>query len=197
MGDGITPEAEAMIERLRINREREIQQQAKGGKRWWASFDLIEGDYDLHFPSWTTGYSERGRTAVFAAIADTQEAVMAHVESFFVGDYTIEWRFIEERGDNFYPYSDRFPGPSPSVVWPDVPVMPMEDYLAMISENELAHLETETRLNEELRRMTAAEIINRALTDSGALYQEEADEIADGVAEYLRRAGKLIEDGEI
>ncbi len=46
-------------------------------------------------------------------------------------------------------------------------------------------------LADGLESMTPAEIIQRALVDSGVLYLEEAESVADGVAIYLERAGKL------
>lgn len=48
-------------------------------------------------------------------------------------------------------------------------------------------------LADGLAEMTAAEVIQRALVDSGALWLEEAEVFAGGVAVYLERAGKLAE----
>lgn len=48
-------------------------------------------------------------------------------------------------------------------------------------------------LEDGLTELTATEVIQRALVDSGALYFEEAEEVAGGVAVYLERAGKLAD----
>lgn len=48
-------------------------------------------------------------------------------------------------------------------------------------------------LEDGLTELTATEVIHRALVDSGALYFEEAEEVAGGVAVYLERAGKLAD----
>lgn len=51
--------------------------------------------------------------------------------------------------------------------------------------------QAQAALAEGLAELSVVEVIARALVDSGALYFEEAQEVADGVAIYLERAGKL------
>lgn len=194
-----TPEQElviqATLERSRIRREAEIARQAAGGKRWWASFELLSGEREIHSPSWVSGYGQ-GPTIVFAAIGESEDDVMDYVENSCLDEgYAIEWRFVNERADDFIPpYTDRFPGPLDWHVWPGVPLLAMEDYLAEARRDALDSLRAESTLTHELRSLSAADVIRKALVDSGALYEEEADEVADDVADYLRRAGKLIEE---
>ncbi len=62
-----------------------------------------------------------------------------------------------------------------------------------VDQDRKAHIEEQAQaaLAEGLAELSVVEVIERALVDSGALHFEEAQEVADGVAIYLKRSGKL------
>lgn len=62
-----------------------------------------------------------------------------------------------------------------------------------VDQDRKAYIEEQAQaaLAEGLAELSVVEVIERALVDSGSLYFEEAQEVADGVAIYLERAGKL------
>lgn len=175
----VTPDQEAAIqatlERSRIRREAEIARQATGGKRWWASFELLSGEREIHSPSWVSGYG-KGPTIVFAAIGESEDDVMDYVESSCLDEgYAIEWRFVNERADDYSPYSDRFPGPSDWHVWPGVPLMAMEDFLRDTRQAELNYRIAHAEETEELKALSLTKLIGRSLMASGEVDHDSVE----------------------
>lgn len=197
MAFAITAEDEARIEAIlaqsKLRREREIAQQAKGGKRWRASFELLSGDYELHCPNWESGYG-RGPTVVFVAIAESEDELMEYIEEHCLEEgSSIEWRFADERPDDYSPYSDRFPKSDELwEVWPDVPLMPMEKYLAGVRRQEIAELEAKAIATEEFKRLSVSELLKRAIEEAGVLYDEDIPELVEQIEDALRRGEKLV-----
>lgn len=87
-------------------------------KRFWVSwYDTCGGKYELHSPWWRSGFrmggadGETEEPTVCAAIEATDEdaakaAVIAAHDEPRPDD--LEWRFVEERPDDWSPYCDRF-----------------------------------------------------------------------------------------
>lgn len=194
----ITPEAEAKIEaiidRSRTVRQAELDQQAAGGKRWWASFELLSGNYEIHSPSWVSGYG-RGPTVVFAGIAESEDALMEHIENSCLDEgSSVEWRFVEPRADDFIPpYTDRFPGPSSWHVWPGVPLQPLDEYLEATRKREIDDIGVQAEITEELKTMSLTKLIGRSLMESGEVDQDSVEAITEILEENLRRGQKLAE----
>lgn len=197
MATEITPEVQAeiqaILDRSCIRRQFEIDQQAAGGKRWWASFELLSGDYELHCPNWQSGYGQ-GPTVVFAAIAESEDALMEHIETHCLEEgSSIDWRFAEERADDYSPYSSRFPGPSEWHVWPDVPLMAMDEFLRVTRDNELKYREAHAEETEELKAASLTKLIGRSLMESGEVDHDSVDAITEILEDNLRRGQKLAE----
>lgn len=91
-------------------------------KRWWLSWYHTRNmsPYTIHSPWWISGARVKLDTATgeefdeptvcAAVIAPTEKAAKAAI----IGAYDIppakmEWRFCEERADDWSPFSDRFP----------------------------------------------------------------------------------------
>lgn len=197
MATEITPEAEAKIEaiidRSRTVRQAELDQQAAGGKRWWASFELLSGNYEIHSPSWVSGYG-RGPTVVFAGIAESEDDLMEHIEAHCLDEgSSVEWRFVNERDDDYSPYTDRFPGPSSWHVWPDVPLQPMEEFLEVTRKREIEDIGVQAEITEELKAASLTKLIGRSLMESGEVDHDSVDAITEILEENLRRGQKLAE----
>lgn len=197
MATEITPEAQAeiqaVLDRSCLIRQLEIDQQAAGGKRWWASFELLSGNYEIHSPSWVSGYG-RGPTVVFAGIAESEDALMEHVENSCLEEgSSIDWRFVNELDADKSPYSDRFPGPSDWHVWPAVPLMAMEEFLRITREGELNYRIAHAEETEELKALSLTKLIGRSLMESGEIDHDSVDAITEILEENLRRGQKLAE----
>lgn len=92
-------------------------------KRFWISWyhTPVMGQFELHSPWWVSGarhvadrlaFDEvREEPTICAAVqADHEEAAKAIVQaSYDVPPHEIEWRFCEERPDDWSPFSGRFP----------------------------------------------------------------------------------------
>lgn len=193
----ITPEVQAeiqaVLDRSCLIRQGEIDQQAAGGKRWWASFELLSGGYELHCPNWVSGYGQ-GPTVVFATIAESEDALVEYIETHCLEEgSSIDWRFVNERADDYSPYSDRFPGPSDWHVWPDVPLMAMEDFLLDTRQAELNYRAAHAEETEELKALSLTKLIGRSLMESGEVDHDSVEAITEILEENLRRGQKLAE----
>lgn len=79
--------------------------------RWWLSFwssDISKFEY--HGPWWISGYDSNNRRSVCAAViadneSEAKETIKNAHDSGFEPD---EWRFINNRSDEWSPFSDRF-----------------------------------------------------------------------------------------
>lgn len=82
-------------------------------KKFWVSWFNPEdlGVFELHSPWWTSGYrgSDDAATICAAIRADHIEGAKDRVlRSYDVIPDDVEWRFVEERPDDWTPFSDRF-----------------------------------------------------------------------------------------
>lgn len=83
-------------------------------KSYWLSwYDTLYGKWELHSPWWVSGYrvADEARTICAAVRAPDEESakrliVMAHDEP---RPRDLEWRFVDERPDDWSPFNDRFP----------------------------------------------------------------------------------------
>lgn len=87
--------------------------------RWWVSW-YGAGAFEYHGPWWITGSDAEGRATICAAVlagsqVDAQRVIVAAHDSPLPA---IEWRFAEQRGRGWSPFSDRFPR-APWMRWPD------------------------------------------------------------------------------
>jgi len=97
-------------------------------KNFWLSWYAKTGAYELHWPWWTSGYRYVHRdgeeceepTIVAAVRAESEEAAKEIViASHDTPPTALEWRFCEERPDDWTPYeSDRFPKAKWMPQWP-------------------------------------------------------------------------------
>src|SRR5262245_50150833 len=111
-------------------------------RRWWVSWwhnPSRDGDFELKSPWWVTGYRhvDQARTdgSVYgedveqsicaAVLAESEDAAVAEILNAY-DEYpgrAGERRFVEERPDDWSPYSDRFP----KVLWMQWPEDAAED----------------------------------------------------------------------
>jgi hypothetical protein len=81
-------------------------------KNFWVSWVALpeQGEFELHSPWWYTGWSETGKSICAAVKATDADAARIMVfESYDKPPFKIDWRFVEERPDDWSPFSDRFP----------------------------------------------------------------------------------------
>lgn len=95
----------------------------KKAKRWWVSWwsGKDDGSFTLHSPWWISG--ERGeddkQSFCAALIASTPEEAMGAVTDSYDRPHDLEWRFVNERPDDWSPFCDRFK-PRKWMQWPEV-----------------------------------------------------------------------------
>lgn len=89
-------------------------------KRWWVSWHG-EAPFTLRWPWWISGFGltvnrfafdeERERLSFCAAVIapDRQAAADIIVAAHDTAPRDLEWRFLEERPDDWSPFSERFP----------------------------------------------------------------------------------------
>lgn len=84
-------------------------------KKWWVSwwFDHVKhGPFELHSPWWVSGerMSDSALSICAAMIGSDEEYIKKRVaEAYDVLPEDLEFRFIEQRPDDWLPYSERFP----------------------------------------------------------------------------------------
>lgn len=83
-------------------------------KSYWVSWYHTEnlGGFELNTPWWRSGYrgSDDAPTICAAIRADHEEGARDRVlTSYDVRPDDVEWRFVEERPDDWTPFSGRFP----------------------------------------------------------------------------------------
>lgn len=90
-------------------------------KRFWVSFRLFTplDEFAYHGPWWVSGHGDDYRNVCLAVCAESQDRVREQVGAMFDADaqYRIEFRFIEERADDWEPFGDRF-GRRDWMLWP-------------------------------------------------------------------------------
>lgn len=81
-------------------------------RNFWASwYDLdTYPQFDSNLPSWCTGWRMRdnARTIVCAVKAENEDAVKAIIRRAYGFNRNIEFRFIEQRPNNWEPFNERF-----------------------------------------------------------------------------------------
>lgn len=84
--------------------------------RFWVSWWDPNGDFELFWPWWATGQRETDdddeEVSICAALeASSEEEVEEFIRAAYDApkDLTLEFRFIEERDDDWSPFSSRFP----------------------------------------------------------------------------------------
>ena len=101
-----------------------LQQQVRP---FWVSWvqkpELSE--YELHSPWWTSGqapHPDGTRFTICAAVmAESVEAAKNKIlDAYDVRPTDLEWRFCEERPNNWTPFSERFPRAA-WMRWPNAP----------------------------------------------------------------------------
>lgn len=100
-------------------------------KKWWVSWfwppDL--GSFTLYWPWWISGsrvtldkndrIKEEEHTICAAIQAESEEAAMGIVIACFdEKPKAMEWRFVEEKPDDWSPFCDRFPR-ADWMLWPE------------------------------------------------------------------------------
>lgn len=101
----------AMIIDLGAALKRSLEEHPAGHKkRWWVSwYQPVGSDLELRSPWWCSGSRADGAQTICAAVEATNASeAMAIVRSAQNDDITIEWRFVEERPDDWEPFCDRF-----------------------------------------------------------------------------------------
>lgn len=100
-------------------------------KNYWVSWYCppnVMGKFELHSPWWVSGFrmSDDAETvcAAIQAVSEDQarlKIVMSHDADFVKwASEGIEWRFVNERPDDWTPYGDRFPSDD-WMVWQPLP----------------------------------------------------------------------------
>ena len=87
-------------------------------KRYWVSW-IGDENFELHSPWWRSGYSGDGEKVVFcAAVISTSEAAAKRaINNALDSGYIEEWRFFEEKENDWSPFNDRFRR-ADWMVWP-------------------------------------------------------------------------------
>lgn len=90
-------------------------------KNFWISWFGTAGAWELHTPWWISGYrivadrfafdEERQEPTVVAAVKalNADEAKQIILDAHDTKPKELEWRFVEERPDDWTPFSGRFP----------------------------------------------------------------------------------------
>jgi hypothetical protein len=78
--------------------------------RWWVSW-YGAGAFEYHGPWWITGSDAEGRATICAAVlaGSEDEAQRVITEAHDSPLPPIDWRFTEQCGPDWSPFSDRFP----------------------------------------------------------------------------------------
>lgn len=94
-------------------------------KRWWLSWEhpVSHGPFTLTAPWWISGFcdSVEGSTdMICAAVTAPDEAAAKNIirTAHDKDPGEIEWRFCDERADDWSPFCDRFPQ-AKWMTWPD------------------------------------------------------------------------------
>ncbi len=85
--------------------------------RYWCRFYLFTAElpsFEYHGPWWITGTTDSsfGEQSVVCAavVADSEDAARTVLRKCFdPGHGLIEWSFVEQRPDDWEPFTDRFP----------------------------------------------------------------------------------------
>jgi len=79
-------------------------------KRFWVSWYTDEmGTWELHFPWWTSGYSDTFYIICAAVVAENEDQVREIIYSCYdKRPDNLEFSFINERPDDWSPFNDRF-----------------------------------------------------------------------------------------
>lgn len=77
---------------------------------WYCPAELY-GKFELHSPWWVSGEDAEGRYTICAAIkAGSDDGARETIyECYDDRPSSIEFRFVEERPDDWLPFNDRFP----------------------------------------------------------------------------------------
>lgn len=82
-------------------------------KNFWVSWFATpeQGEFEIHSPWWFSGTRLDGASTVVAAVkaTDADAARIMVFESYDRPPFKLDWRFVEERPDDWSPFSDRFP----------------------------------------------------------------------------------------
>lgn len=98
-------------------------------RRWWVSFFIPEkrlGEMEIHAPWWISGERDTDKgtevSVCVAVLADDEDHVKDCIIGCFDNPMDPEWRFIEERENNWSPFSGRFPR-GDWMQWPTDPAL--------------------------------------------------------------------------
>ncbi|MDP3869168.1 hypothetical protein [Phenylobacterium sp.] len=86
--------------------------------RFWISWYGENGVFELHSPWWVSGYRDDDFIFCAAVIAPDEAAAKAQIVETHDEPVELEWRFAEERPDDWTPFCGRFPR-SPWMRWLD------------------------------------------------------------------------------
>jgi hypothetical protein len=79
-------------------------------KNYWVSW-YSRGAFEYHGPWWISGYDGNGLETFCAAVRADSETLAMQVITMSHDDnpFCFEWRFCEEKPENWAPFSGRFP----------------------------------------------------------------------------------------
>lgn len=91
-------------------------------KRFWVSWTGRNGVFELHSPWWISGYPGDGDSedAIFCAAVVAEDEDGARQVIYDAHDRpntSLDWRFVEERPDDWTPFNSRF-RPAAWMQWP-------------------------------------------------------------------------------
>lgn len=78
--------------------------------KYWVSWYGTGVGFELNSPWWVSGerLSDDAPTICAAVVAEDEDGARAVVETAHDEPVTPEWRFVEERPDNWTPFNNRF-----------------------------------------------------------------------------------------
>ncbi len=88
-------------------------------RKWWVSW-YDSGGFLLERPWWWTGHRADGKATFCAAVIapSEEEAKEQIVRAHDDAEVDMEWRFCEEKPENWEPFCERFPR-SCGMQWPE------------------------------------------------------------------------------
>lgn len=92
-------------------------------KKWWVSWYDHPGNFTLveyEYPWWITGYRADGKATFCAAVIAPSEVEAKEqiVQAYRYMPVNMEWRFCEEKPEDWEPFCERFPR-SCGMQWPE------------------------------------------------------------------------------
>jgi len=78
-------------------------------RRFWVSWYASSLDFEVHTPWWVSGYRDDTPVVCAAVIANDADDAQSVIRACHDDPQAeIEWRFVEERPDDWSPFNSRF-----------------------------------------------------------------------------------------